>query len=242
MKRSKSALNIYLKEVNQYPLLSKEEEYKLAVAAREGDEAAREKLIKSNLRFVLSVARHFNMGVAPFMDLVSAGNEGLVRAAQDFEPERGNRFLSYAVHWIRAKIERALWEQRLIKLPYHVLRKSVRYTGLKKDHPEWTEEELAKAADVSLEEARILQSANIPFASLNARLFSGNEVKMLQDALMDAQAPSGERQITVTALHDTLKMAMQEPLVQKATVEVDKPHALRYADSVSISASVSRKK
>jgi RNA polymerase primary sigma factor len=111
-------LGMYLKEVSRIPLLSREEEYEAAKAAAQGDIYARNKLINSNLRFVLSVAKKYQGFGVPLSDLVNEGNVGLIQAADKFDVDRGYRFISYAVWWIRQSILKALYEKsRFIRLP-----------------------------------------------------------------------------------------------------------------------------
>lgn len=100
------------------PLLSPEEEDALAHAARNGDAEARRRLVESNLRFVVSVAKHYaGLGV-PLLDLIQEGNVGLLKAADRFDPDRGHRFCTYAVWWIRQAVVRTVNEQgRLVRLP-----------------------------------------------------------------------------------------------------------------------------
>ncbi len=114
----KSALSSYISEVQSISLLSREEEYELAVKAKNGDMTARDKLIKANSRFVISVAKQFqNRGVA-LEDLICEGNIGLINAIDKFEPEKGFHFISYAVWWIRQAIMKAIVDQgRMIRLP-----------------------------------------------------------------------------------------------------------------------------
>jgi RNA polymerase nonessential primary-like sigma factor len=117
------AMRRYLDAIASRPLLTADEEYRCAVLAREGDFAARQKMIEHNLRLVVSIARNFlNRGVS-FLDLIEEGNLGLIHALEKFEPERGFRFSTYATWWIRQAIDRALATQaRTVRLPTHVLR------------------------------------------------------------------------------------------------------------------------
>ena len=111
-------LFIYLKEINRIPLITHEEEYELALRAKNGDKAAREKLIRSNLRFVVSVAKKFRGQGLPLSDLINEGNIGLITALDKFEPDKGYHFISYAVWWIRQSIMKALSEKsRTVRLP-----------------------------------------------------------------------------------------------------------------------------
>ena len=110
----------YLKDVKRYPLLTREEEKRFARASRAGSAAAREKLINSNLRFVINIARQYRHRGMPLVDLVGEGNIGLLKAVERFDPERGFHFTTYAVWWIRQSILKALEAQsRTIRLPAH---------------------------------------------------------------------------------------------------------------------------
>jgi RNA polymerase primary sigma factor len=97
----KDIAEIYSKEISRYRILDRVEEFETAEKAKAGDQAAIEKLVCANLRFVFMIAKKFQNDRLPFMDLVNASNIGLIRAAQSFDPERGCRFITYAVHWIK---------------------------------------------------------------------------------------------------------------------------------------------
>lgn len=116
--REDIALNCYLKDISRYPVLSLEEEVELAARARGGDESAKERLAKCNLRFVVTVAKQYQgMGVG-LMDLIAEGNIGLLKAVDRFDETRGFRFVSYAVNWIRQAIFNAISSQsRVVRLP-----------------------------------------------------------------------------------------------------------------------------
>lgn len=118
MDSDNEVLSIYLKEINRIPLISHDEEYELAVKAKNGDKAAREKLLRANLRFVVSVAKKFRGQGLPLSDLINEGNIGLITALDKFEPEKGYHFISYAVWWIRQAIMKAISEKgRTVRLP-----------------------------------------------------------------------------------------------------------------------------
>jgi RNA polymerase primary sigma factor len=117
-KTGENALTTYFKEINKIAILTRSEEYALALRAREGDAVAREKIIQANLRFVINVAKKFHSRGLPLEDLVSEGNIGLIIALDHFNPEKGYRFISYAVWWIRQTILKAIGEKsRMIRLP-----------------------------------------------------------------------------------------------------------------------------
>ena len=112
----------YLSEIGETPLLTAEQEREVARAVLAGDDSARARMIKSNLRLVVMLAkRYINRGL-PLLDLIEEGNLGLMHAVEKFDPERGFRFSTYATWWIRQNIERALMNQtRTVRLPVHVV-------------------------------------------------------------------------------------------------------------------------
>jgi RNA polymerase primary sigma factor len=117
-KSDENILSIYLKEINCIPLLNREEEDSIARAAAGGSITARNKLVKSNLRFVVNVAKKYQGHGLPLSDLISEGNIGLIKAVEKYDANRGFHFISYAVWWIRQTILKALADQsRLIRLP-----------------------------------------------------------------------------------------------------------------------------
>ncbi|MDQ7065202.1 MAG: RNA polymerase sigma factor RpoD/SigA [candidate division KSB1 bacterium] len=116
--RTKQSIEKYLEEIGNYSPLSPEEEIELARRIRQGDTEALDKLVKANLRFVISVAKEYQGQGLPLQDLISEGNLGLIKAAQRFDETRGFKFISYAVWWIRQSILQALAEQsRVVRLP-----------------------------------------------------------------------------------------------------------------------------
>ena len=113
-----TALTLYLRDIEKIPLITREEEYELALKAKSGDSYARERLVNGNLRFVVSIAKQFQNRGLPLIDLISEGNIGLLTAIDKFEPEKGYHFISYAVWWIRQAILKAIGEKsRMIRLP-----------------------------------------------------------------------------------------------------------------------------
>ena len=118
---SEESISIYLKDVRKLSMITAEEEIALAKKIQEGDSRAAEKLIKSNLRFVISVAKEYQNQGIPLADLIAEGNVGLIKAAQKFDPERGFRFISYAVWWIKQSIIQSLNDHaRTVRLPVNV--------------------------------------------------------------------------------------------------------------------------
>lgn len=170
---------IYLSEIGYSPLLSAEEEIYFARLLQKGDKKARKRMIESNLRLVVKIARrYYNRGLE-FLDLIEEGNLGLLRAVEKFDPERGFRFSTYATWWIRQTIERAIMNQtRTIRLPVHVLRElntyliAARELMKKQDH-EPTYQEIALALHKSIEDVKEMLELNERVVSLDTLI--GNE-------------------------------------------------------------------
>jgi len=121
--RSVDPTRLYLNEIGISPLLTASEEVKFARRIQKGDEAARHRMIESNLRLVVKIARRYVNRGLPLLDLIEEGNLGLIHAVKKFDPERGFRFSTYATWWIRQTIERAIMNQsRTIRLPIHVIK------------------------------------------------------------------------------------------------------------------------
>ncbi len=115
------AIRTYLKEIRNIPLLTAEEEIKLSRRVKRGDEAARQKMIRSNLRLVINIAKRYMRFGIPLMDLIEEGNMGLMRAVEKFNPRKGYRFSTYAAWWIRQSITRAITQQgKMIRIPVYV--------------------------------------------------------------------------------------------------------------------------
>lgn len=113
-----NSLGIYFKEIDSIPLMTREEEYELAVKAKQGDVLARDRIVKANLRFVVTVAKKYQSNAFELNDLINEGNIGLMIAIDKFDPEKGYHFISYAVWWIRQTILKAIYEKgKMIRLP-----------------------------------------------------------------------------------------------------------------------------
>lgn len=124
----------YLKYLKKYPLLTKEQEYELALKIGEGDEQARDLMIKSNLGLVISVAKKFLGRGLSFDDLIMEGNIGLIKAVEKFKPKKGFRFSTYAIWWIRQTIERGILNSgRVVRLPIHISENLYKYTRAVKE-------------------------------------------------------------------------------------------------------------
>ncbi|RUO55794.1 MULTISPECIES: RNA polymerase sigma factor RpoS [Pseudidiomarina] len=184
------ATQLYLGEIGFSPLLTAEEEVHFSRLARKGDKAARCRMIESNLRLVVKIARRYTNRGLPLLDLVEEGNLGLIRAVEKFDPERGFRFSTYATWWIRQTIERAIMNQtRTIRLPIHVVKelnsylRASRELAHKLDH-EPTAEDIAEQLDVSVADVSRMLRLNERIASVDTPLGGDND-KALVDLLTD---------------------------------------------------------
>lgn len=187
------ATQLYLNEIGFSPLLTPEEEVYFARLARKGEEAGRKRMIESNLRLVVKIARRYvNRGLT-LLDLIEEGNLGLIRAVEKFDPERGFRFSTYATWWIRQTIERAIMNQtRTIRLPIHVVKelnlylRAARELTQKLDH-EPTAEEIARMVDKPVADVKRMLGLNERVASMDTPIGVGSD-KSLMDTVADEGA------------------------------------------------------
>lgn len=182
---------LYLSEIGFTPLLSADEEVHFARLSLKGDISARKRMIESNLRLVVKIARRYcNRGLA-LLDLIEEGNLGLMRAVEKFDPERGFRFSTYATWWIRQTIERAIMNQtRTIRLPIHVVKelnvylRAARELTQALDH-EPSPEEIAEMLDKPLEDVKHMLSLNEHVSSVDAPMGGSDSSKPLIDSIAD---------------------------------------------------------
>ena len=184
------ATRLYMREVGFSPLLTLEEEKFFARKARAGDEAARQRMIESNLRLVIKIARRYmNRGLA-LLDLIEEGNLGLIRAVEKFDPERGFHFSTYATWWIRQTIERAIMNKgRTVRLPIHVIKEINVYLRAARKLAQTLgrepgPEDVAKMLDRPLENVKRLFGLNERETSVDAPLRQ-ESARSLLDTLPD---------------------------------------------------------
>ncbi|RKZ37701.1 MAG: RNA polymerase sigma factor RpoS [Gammaproteobacteria bacterium] len=188
--REMDATRLYLSEIGFSPLLSAEEEVYFSRRAQRGDESARKRMIESNLRLVVKIARRYmNRGLA-LLDLIEEGNLGLIRAVEKFDPERGFRFSTYATWWIRQTIERALMNQtRTIRLPIHVVKeinvylRAARRLAQSLDR-EPSPEDVAEMLDKPIDDVKRMLGLNERVASVDMPRTPDTE-KSLLDSIPD---------------------------------------------------------
>jgi len=184
------ATQLYLSEIGFSPLLTAEEEVYFARKALRGCEASRKRMIVSNLRLVVKIARRYNNRGLALLDLIEEGNLGLIRAVEKFDPERGFRFSTYATWWIRQTIERAIMNQtRTIRLPIHVVKelniylRAARELSQKLDH-EPSADEIALALDIPVEDVTKMLRLNERITSVDTPIGGENDNALL-DILAD---------------------------------------------------------
>ncbi|NOH52266.1 RNA polymerase sigma factor RpoS [Vibrio coralliilyticus] len=207
--KSLDATQLYLGEIGFSPLLTAEEEVLYARRALRGDEAARKRMIESNLRLVVKISRRYsNRGLA-LLDLIEEGNLGLIRAVEKFDPERGFRFSTYATWWIRQTIERALMNQtRTIRLPIHVVKelniylRTARELSQKLDH-EPTAEEIATQLDKPVDDVSKMLRLNERISSVDTPI-GGDGEKALLDIIPDVNNSDPE----VSTQDDDIKSSL----------------------------------
>lgn len=191
--RESKALEKYLADVSKLGMITAEEEFTLAQQIREGDDAALEKMVSANLRFVVSVAKQYQGQGLSLSDLINEGNLGLIKAAKRFDETRGFKFISYAVWWIRQSIMQAIAEQsRMVRLPLNQvnsLRKiNQTFAKLEQEHNRPpTEEEVAEVLDLPLEKVSKTNRAAMKPRALDAPVKDDSTTKVV-DLLQNESA------------------------------------------------------
>jgi RNA polymerase primary sigma factor len=211
--KNEGSLDQYLKEISQYPLIDRAEEARLAKLIRKEDPEALDKLVRSNLRFVVSVAKKYQNQGVPLSDLINEGNTGLIRAAHKFDETKGIKFISYAVWWIRQAILQALAEQsRIVRVPLNragALHRIGRQSSslLQELGREPTVQEIAEGLDISKEEVERTLAISHSHLSLDAPLTPGEDTRLL-DYLPDQYGPGPEDEVFEHALKQTVEDAL----------------------------------
>jgi RNA polymerase primary sigma factor len=206
-----TALTLYLSEVGRVALLTPEQEVKLAARIKKGDAAAREHMIRANLRLVVKIARDYDGLGLPLLDLINEGNIGLMKAVERFDPAKGAKLSSYGSWWIKQSMRRAIANQgKTIRLPvhavdkiYHMRRAEVKFREIFNREP--SDAELA--AEVGMSSARIaeLRLASMRPASLDASLSSDEDSSALADVVSDENAAMPFERMDEEITHSLLR-------------------------------------
>ena len=208
------SVRLYLREIGKIPLLTPEEEADLAQRIVKGDKKAKDKMVESNMRLVVSIAKRCGGRGLDFLDLIQEGNTGLLRAVEKFDPDKGFKFSTYATWWVRQAITRAIADQaRTIRIPVHmvetinkVLRTTRKLTSELNREP--TNEEIAKALDMEPEKVDYVMRIKQDIASLDASVGreGDDEDSVLGDFVEDEERDSPEE----SAANQILKEQLSE--------------------------------
>jgi RNA polymerase primary sigma factor len=210
--RTTDAMALFLQDVRRYPLLTRAEEIDLARRIEQGDLEAKERLINSNLRLVISNARKYQGHDLPLLDLIQEGILGLIRASEKFDWRKGFKFSTYATFWIRQAIQRALDNRaRTIRIPVHL---GQRERKIARAHTELsaalvrdpTDEEIAAAAEIGVDEVRETREAARVVTSLDRPIGEGDDTSF--GALLASGERGPEEEVEISLLGDALRRAV----------------------------------
>jgi len=212
--RESPSLEKYLQDISKVPMISAEEEVRLADLIRKGDQSALEQLTKANLRFVVSVAKQYQHQGLSLSDLINEGNLGLIRAAKRFDETKGFRFISYAVWWIRQSILQALADQsRIVRVPLNkvgVRNKIARAAQhLEQDFErEPTAEEISEYLEMDLEEVSSTINLANRHVSIDSPVGDDGEGTMI-DVMENKEADAADHEIQHESMHYEIELALR---------------------------------
>lgn len=196
-----NVLSLYLKDINRIPLLTREQEDKYARAAAKGDKAAKDKLVTSNLRFVVNVAKKYQNQGLPLSDLISEGNIGLMNAVDRYDVDKGYHFISYAVWWIRQAILKAICEKsRMIRLPLNRANELVQIEKTRKilEGARTEDEEIreiARLLEMTPEHVADLVAVSRDLVSLETPVFAERDSSVVGDFVENSDYVSPENYV-----------------------------------------------
>jgi RNA polymerase primary sigma factor len=208
------ALRLFLNEISRFPLLTKEEEVELAKRIERGDQEAKDRLINSNLRLVVSLAKKYQAADLTLLDLIQEGIFGLIRATEKFDWRRGFKFSTYATWWIRQSIERGIANKaREIRVPVHVLQRERRLLRAERELAvelgrQPTDEELAQATGMPVKQVRNVRSAARAVTSLDRPVGESGETTLGE--LLEGEEEQPEELVAVSLQEDTVRKAVAE--------------------------------
>jgi RNA polymerase primary sigma factor len=208
------AMQLFLNEVRRHPLLTAEEEVELAKRIEEGDAAAKERMINSNLRLVVSLAKRYQGQDLPLLDLIQEGILGLIRAAEKFDWRRGYKFSTYATFWIRQAIQRGIANKaRTIRIPVHIGQRERKIARTQRElqaelgRPP-TDEEVAERAEIKVADIEELRDAARAVTSLDRPI--GEEGEAAFGDLLPSDAPEPEEEVDISLRSEALMRALDQ--------------------------------
>ncbi|MCH6257427.1 sigma-70 family RNA polymerase sigma factor [Puniceicoccaceae bacterium K14] len=233
----RSSIKIYLQEIGQIPLLKGQQEVQLANRIKKGDKAARDLMIKSNLRLVVKIAHDYKDFGLPLLDIISEGNIGLIKAVERFDPEKGGKLSTYAAWWIKQSIKRALANQsKTIRLPVHLVDKISRIRRMAMQLTEElgrepTDEEIAEVLEMPTNKVTHLKSVSVRPTSLNAPIGEESEGSEFGDLVGDDNAATPFEMLKEKSMKDDLndminKLGQREASIIKLRFGLDGDHPL----------------
>ena len=207
----------YLNDIKSIPILSKEEELETASLAALGNKAAKDKLVNSNLRFVVMIAKKFQGRGLALEDLVAEGNIGILHALKHFDPSKGCRFITYAVWWIQQAISKAIYDKgRMIRLPSNKSKELTRIEKTKQilENGDYSEngpeiKEIADFLNISPEKTEGLLKINHGVSSLDELVYSNSDLLTLKDSIEDSFSTSPVEHTINKALKDDINKALE---------------------------------
>ncbi len=211
--RESASLDKYLQEIGREELITAEEEVVLAKRIRDGDEIALAKLVKANLRFVVSVSKQYQNQGLSLPDLINEGNLGLIKAAKRFDETRGFKFISYAVWWIRQSILQALAEQsRIVRLPLNQVgslnKINKAYSRLEQEYErEPTAEELSRVLELPEDKVADTMRVSGRHVSMDAPLLNGEDNSLL-DVIVNHDSPRADRLLMNESLQKEIERSL----------------------------------
>jgi RNA polymerase primary sigma factor len=211
--RTTDAMSLFLQEVRRHPLLTREEETELAKRVERGDLRAKEQLINSNLRLVISNARKYQGLELPLLDLIQEGILGLIRASEKFDYRKGFKFSTYATFWIRESIQRALANRsRTIRIPVHIGQRERKIGRVQRQLSaelgrDPTDAEIARAAELKEREVREVREAARVVTSLDRPV--GEEEDTPFGALLASEERGPEEEVDIVLREDALRSALE---------------------------------
>ncbi len=220
--RDTQSLDKYLQEIGRMPMITIEEEVQLARRIKEGDQAALERLVNANLRFVVSVSKQYQNQGLSLPDLINEGNVGLIKAAKRFDETRGFKFISYAVWWIRQSILQALAEQaRIVRLPLNKIGNINKINRMfseleQKNEREPTAEEIAEALGLGEDDVKDGMHSSLRHVSMDAPISEGEDGTMI-DFMRNELTPNPDESL----LHESLKKEIERTLSTLTPREAD---------------------
>ncbi len=208
------ALQLFMNEVGRYPLLTAQEEVELAKRIERGDKEAKDRMVNSNLRLVVSIAKKYQGHGLSLLDLIQEGIIGLIRAVEKFDWRRGYKFSTYATWWIRQAVQRGVANKaRTIRIPVHIVEREQRISRAERElvaklEREPTDQEVAKAAKLSVKQVREVRAAARAVASLDKPVGEGNGTSFGE--LFAGHGAEPEEEVNISLREEALRGAVAQ--------------------------------